>query len=82
MAVSVGDEENVDVDYYASLTMSRAGDEDSYSDYTVYVQEDAGKTETEPVEEVPSLEELERELFGTPSTPEPKDIRKIDKFYE
>jgi hypothetical protein len=46
------------------------------------MQEDAGKTETEPVEEVPSLEELERELFGTPSTPEPKDIRKIDKFYE
>ena len=71
--VSVADEENVDIDYYSSLTISRIVDEDSYPDYTVYVQEDAGKMETEPVREVYVENDLEDDL---------EEAKRIDKYYD
>ena len=71
--VSVADEENVDIDYYSSLTISRIVDEDSYPDYTVYVQEDAGKMENEPVREVYVENDLEDDL---------EEAKRIDKYYD
>ena len=71
--VSVADEENVDIDYYSSLTISRIVDEDSYPDYTVYVQEDAGKMENEPVREVYVENDLEDDL---------EEAKRIDMYYD
>ena len=67
------DDENVDIDYYSSLKISRIVDEDSYPDYTVFMQEDAGKMETEPVREVYVENDLEDDL---------EEAKRIDKYYD